>query len=59
MITTFKTLKPSEKIKIAHANVVRTVAEYARYVHRNKHRLNTFPAYMNKAIAEQYKKERR
>ena len=54
-----KPLKPSQLTKTAYANGVRTVSEYAKYVHRNKHRLNTFPVYMNKAIAEQYEKDRR
>ncbi len=58
-IIKFKPLKPSEKIKIAHTNGVRTISEYAKYVHRNKHGLNTFPVYMNRAIAEQYEKEKK
>ncbi len=56
---TFNKLKPSQLLKIAYANGVRTVSEYAKYVHRNKHRMNTFPAYMNEAIDEQYEKEKK
>ena len=58
MITPFKPLKASDKLRIAYANGVRTASEYARYKHRNKSRTNTFPMYMNRAIESQIEKER-
>ena len=60
MLIPFKPLKASHKLRIAYANGIRTVSEYARHKKRINGELprDTIPSYMNDAINEQYEKEK-
>ena len=56
-----KPLTASQKMRVAYANGVRTIGEYAQYIKRIRGDLprEVIPDYMNRAIAEQTEKERR
>ena len=52
-------LSNAQKMRVAHANGVNTIGEYAQYQKRNRERTNQFPDHMNKAIASMVDQEKK